>query len=211
MYGKAFCVLIIVLILIYNLATGSVETVASSSNESLTSWTTYGTLVQAGAAVITLGIMVWLGYQQKAMTRRQLNLSLYEKRYKIYREIEDTLEKEFLFLKFPNQEEANIEPVNSKKYVDSLYKKISNLKSSIRERTFLLDDDTNKIIDQSLEEISNIITNIGMIYFDKEYNIKGKERVSVQYNDANLERSKVIALMDNIHKSFENVLDFKEI
>lgn len=211
MYGKAFCVLIIVLILIYNLATGSVETVASSSNESLTSWATYGTLVQAGAAVITLGIMVWLGYQQKAMTRRQLNLSLYEKRYKIYREIEDTLEKEFLFLKFPNQEGANAKHINFQEYVDPLYKKINNLKSSTRERTFLLDADVNEIIDKTFQIVINIVTNIAEIYFSREYDSDEKARGISQYNDANSERNKIIPLMDTIHKYFENVLDFKEI
>lgn len=91
MYGKAFCVLIIVLILIYNLATGSVETVASSNTETLTSLATYGTLVQAGAAVITLGIMVWLGIRQNAMTRRQINIALFDKRYKLYRDFQKTM------------------------------------------------------------------------------------------------------------------------
>jgi flagellar basal body P-ring protein FlgI len=211
MYGKAFCVLIIVLILIYNLATGSVETVASSSNESLTSWATYGTLVQAGAAVITLGIMIWLGIRQNAMTRRQLNLSLYEKRYKIYREIEDTLEKEFLFLKFPNQEGANAKHINFQEYVDPLYKKINNLKSSTRERTFLLDADVNEIIDKTFQIVINIVTNIAEIYFSREYDSDEKARGISQYNDANSERNKIIPLMDTIHKYFENVLDFKEI
>ena len=211
MYGKAFCVLIIVLILIYNLATGSVETVASSSNESLTSRATYGTLVQAGAAVITLGIMIWLGIRQNAMTRRQLNLSLYEKRYKIYREIEDTLEKEFLFLKFPNQEGANAKHINFQEYVDPLYKKINNLKSSTRERTFLLDADVNEIIDKTFQIVINIVTNIAEIYFSREYDSDEKARGISQYNDANSERNKIIPLMDTIHKYFENVLDFKEI
>jgi len=70
MYGKAFAVLIIVLIIIYNLATGSVETVESSNTELLTSLATYGTVVQAGAAILALFISVYTFWQQKEMTRR---------------------------------------------------------------------------------------------------------------------------------------------
>lgn len=56
-----------------------------------------GNILQVIAAVLTFGAMVYLGYkqynlskqqnclveEQKEMTRRQINLSLYEKRYKI--------------------------------------------------------------------------------------------------------------------------------
>lgn len=148
MYGKAFCVLIIVLILIYNLATGSVETVASPNNESLTSWATYGTLVQAGAAVITLGIMVWLGIRQNAMTRRQINLSLYEKRYKIYTSIEKIV-KDFLELEKPSRKNPDELLLECGEYREtgSLYKEYVDEIKKLPAR-YLLDDEGINIISE---------------------------------------------------------------
>lgn len=148
MYGKTFCVLIIVLVLIYNLATGSVETVASSNTESLTSWATYGTLVQAGAAVITLGIMVWLGIRQNAMTRRQINLSLYEKRYEIYTSIEKIV-KDFLELEKPSRKNPDELLLECGEYREtgSLYKEYVDEIKKLPAR-YLLDDEGINIISE---------------------------------------------------------------
>ena len=70
MYGKAFCGLILALIIIYYLATGSTETVGNSNNDTVSLMAMYGTLVQAGAAILALFISVYTFWQQKEMTRR---------------------------------------------------------------------------------------------------------------------------------------------
>jgi hypothetical protein len=53
--------------------------------------------LQVIAAILTLGAMLYLGYKQNKMTRRQINLSLYEKRYELYNDIRDFLYKNMRF------------------------------------------------------------------------------------------------------------------
>lgn len=197
MYGKAFCVLIIVLILIYNLATGSVETVASSNTETLTSLATYGTLVQAGAAVITLGIMVWLGYQQKEMTRRQVNLSLYEKRFEIYQQV----------LKFYYYIEEVKSLDQSSKELDkkSLYeidKNINGFNGDSFERKFLLDDKVIQFIEDFRDDarkFHTLLCRADMKDPKDSALLNLKDELSDKYSE------------EKIYLRFKHILDLKNI
>jgi len=153
MYGKAFCVLIIALIIIYYLATGSAETVASSNNESLTSWATYGTLVQAGAAVITLGIMVWLGIRQNKLTQRQnelmqkqVNLVLYETRYEIYLQTIKLLDVISHYTQLPTKKsvlpmEQNTRLKDMKQYIEEVGKLFCDYEKETSKKEFLFNED----------------------------------------------------------------------
>lgn len=212
MYGKTFCVLIIVLVLIYNLATGSVETVASSNTESLTSWATYGTLVQAGAAVITLGIMVWLGVRQNKLTKRQnelmqkqVNLALYKKRYKLYRQVLE-FNANVNRIQFPNKNNVfEYELFKEPACVEELEEIIENFCSNSWEREFLLPADIKSYID-------SLINNANKYVHSLNDPINNTQKEWVIYYERVKEAKKPFILKEKeIYEKFYSVLDFTNL
>jgi len=190
-------------------------------------WTSYGTVLQAVFAAfqaVFAGIIIIMTLalgkkqaklaiqqneivkEQNEMTRRQINLNLYDKRYRIYRTLEDTLEKEFLSMQFPNELQQN-----DQQYIETYCGKLFTLKVLVRDRVFLLDADTNGVIDSVFKDVENIIKNIATIYFYNAYKGIRGEREAIRYNEAKSERDKIIKLINEIHKQFVSILDFQKI
>lgn len=85
-------ILVLAFILIYSLATSG-DVVCTNESERIAKMAMWGTWAQAGAAIITLGIMIWLGYRQNELVRKQISVDLYEKRYEVYSELLNLMEE----------------------------------------------------------------------------------------------------------------------
>jgi len=200
MYGKVFGGLIIVLIIIYNLPiTGSAETVASSNNDPVSLMAMYGTLVQAVAAVVTLSAMVWLDIgqrkiakEQKELTRRQVNIPLYERRYLLYRQV----------LEFYYYIKKVIKTPSDQVLLDELNKNINGFNGDSFERKFLLDDTTIKFIEEFRDDAKKL--QVLLCETDKKDPkdsalLDLKNELSDKYNE------------ETIYLIFKHILDFRNI
>ena len=200
MHWKVFGSVVIVLIIIYNLpTTGSAETVASSNNDPVSLMAMYGTLVQAVAAVVTLSAMVWLDIgqrkiakEQKELTRRQVNIPLYERRYLLYRQV----------LEFYYYIEKVIKIPSDQVLLDELNKNIKGFNGDSFERKFLLDDTTIKFIEEFRDDAKKL--HVLLCEADRKDPkdsalLDLKNELSDKYNE------------ETIYLIFKHILDFRNI
>lgn len=175
--------------------------------------------VQAVAAFLSFLAMVYLGYnqyklskqqtrlaeEQKEMTRRQINLALYEKRYKIYNQVLQFTSAVRL-IHVPNRDDIldnglYISPNCAEKLAES----VSTFYSASWERQFLLSDEINNYID-------GLVENAGQYHKSLMTPITTEWRDWEKYVDQNYAAHEKFSFNEKeIYEKFAAVLDFKKI
>ena len=203
-------ILVIASILIYSLATSG-DVVCTNESERIAKMAMWGTWVQAGAAIITLGIMIWLGYRQNELVRKQISVDLYEKRYEVYSELLNLMEecgslKPIYDLKGNSQEQTEyifqanefwfkIKPVSEK--IPFLFEKQSS-------------ENLMEIIEKEIKALDNLIT----------FNIERMNQVYTNYDSMDTEawernkqekENKVRQIKEEFKTAFKEYLSFGEL
>ncbi|MFL0196990.1 hypothetical protein ACJDU8_15695 [Clostridium sp. WILCCON 0269] len=167
------------------------------SNDQATVW---ATIVQAIMAVIMLFVTMYLGIRQNKSIKRQINLSLYEKRFKIYNAIKVLI--------------CSVQHVDLPKSRDEQFGEFANkigeclqvFWKDSSERTFLIGDKLNKYvnsIEKKISDYSKLIANNPPPEGGPEY--------MLWFEKINKERSSLIFLIDEVTENFKICLDFKKI
>jgi len=103
----------------------------------------WATIVQAISAVIMLIItlgLAYLAWQQNMRAQTQINLALYERRFKIYNS-STILINSIMTVSLPKNEADN------KRFIDEIGKHLQIFWIDSREKVFILDDDLNEYVD----------------------------------------------------------------
>ena len=219
MYGKAFCVLIIVLILIYNLATGSAETVASSNTDPVV-MATYAAWVQAVAAVITLAIMVWLGIRQNKLAteqqrfaKQQANFAFYEKRFKIYYDLLELINRSIALQ--PVYETGKDNPslsVVTEEYCRPVREWQFQMKVILERIPFLFEKEFSIEICEIIEREETEIEKLKKFYIDDMCERYGNDNHSVQgYHKIKEQLEKVREIRQVLIDKFKEYLKFDNL
>lgn len=217
-------VIVIAFIVIYILA---ITTSGNAANESvITEMSMWAAWVQAGAAIITLCIMVWLGIrqnklaeQQKELAERQnelvqkqVNLDLYERRFRLF----DNLR---VLLNSVAETEMPRDPRNLQN-INGIYNKIIKLLEVYRKNknkigsVFLLTDELNQWMESVVGEIGEYLTilrgeNIGVNQMD-DATFYGKH-FSRWNNDVMDKKNVLVHRAEEAAEKFKECLDFRNI
>lgn len=164
--------------------------------------TAQATKVQAVSAIIMLIVTIGLAYLSMLQTQTiqtQINLSLYERRFKIYAALV-TLINSILDVELPKQGE------NIKRFNDDVVSCLQKFWRDSNERAFLLDDNLNQYIESVTKRIREYFTTInkGVIpIYDNEYNL--------WLADAHQEQAKILSISNEPMEKFKEYLDFRKI
>ena len=172
-----------------------------------------GSIAQVLAALMTLMFMGWLGIkqnkiskqqtclaeEQKEMTRRQINLDLFDKRYKIYMECMSFLDE----FAYENTEIIDyssvgieVEPEKWKDYTKKIEKEACRFQENIQQKAFLFDDEALTYISYIFGMVTKLIT----------FSNVPSERKNLQ-KQIKLIRAEMLKVTEH----FQPYLDFKQI
>ncbi len=169
-------------------------------------------VIVGGVQAIFSGVMLYFtcrltefSRQQAENTRMQthnmqtpINLSMYEKRFKVYRSI-IVLINSTVELPIPQNETDWV------KFVDDISNNLKTYWRDSREKIFLLDTDLNEYM-KSIEEQIRKYAKTG---YPKELN--SYEEYAMWSEKINDEQSKLVFLSDDVTEKFKKCLDFKNI
>lgn len=205
-------IMIILLVLTYNMAlasdgsqesTGTIMGWLTDSNNS-SAVQAIGSIAQVIAAILTLGVMLYLGYKQNKISKKQIEiskaLSLYEKKYKVYMELIKLLNKVALEIKMPTS------AINATEYIKDVGQAVIDFEFNTNEGVFLLDKDLLEYINQ----LENEITQFSQLVYDKAGKLE--ERMFLDM-DQDIKKKRVYFENQEaeVRKKFESVLDFRNI
>lgn len=220
-------IIVIGIVLILLMLTYNMDMASSGTQESTGIWMwlnasnnagavqAIGNILQVIAAVLTFGAMVYLGCnqykiskqqtrlteEQKEMTRRQINLSLYEKRYKIYKECQNLI-RDFTM---ENIQFGEFDATNSwRDYQERVRNRCYEFSRETQEKEFLFDDDLVKIINDILDMVQDLHGLSGDVEGREDLNSHDFSRLVNQVEKIKKER-------ENLNSKFKSILDFKEI
>lgn len=173
-------------------------------------WSARATIAQAFFACITLFATIFMYKRQNEMTRRQINLSLYEKRYKIYNECILFIRDIYNYNKFPEYKKIKMNQETIKIFdaenVQEFYHK------TFPDALFLLTDEDVKQLEEIAQKKMELLEQVNKI----EYELRGILFEENEYNKKCNEIEKKIGEFDIkyemlINESFKKYLDFKKI
>ena len=154
-------------------------------------------IIQAGIAFLALAFSVYNMYQQKKSTQRQINLSLYEKRYKIYQDVIKLLDTVTHKYQLPA---VVSDPKNLYAYIQKVGQANCTFQYSSQEREFLLDTDTLQYIQSIIDAITHFCGIVEVEFENRNYNIAVAELNKLEQK-----------LNGEIKDHFQTYLDFKKI
>jgi len=159
-------------------------------------------MLQAGAAIITLGVMIWLGHKQSQIIKKQNNIVAYDKRHKLYVDLLQTLDQ-MISHEPSSTENWNQESAFFSRDFYSLYYKFKDLADEVPclfENDFYKKVPTNKIMDECeklhtmfIEHMNNRVTDRAPDYVKMDA-------------DKQSQKKKVRNLRDELMRKFQEYL-----
>lgn len=170
------------------------------SSEQATIVTALATIIQIITTIVIAAITIRLTRQQNKSISVQINLNLYEKRFKIYSSLE-VLINSILRISLPKEGDLEVQ-----RFTLQISDYLQTFRKDSGERIFLIDDELNEYInsiENKIKEFSTKVSNTLPPSSRSEY-IHWYDRLTKEKNE-------FFPLLDEVPQKFKNCLDFKKI
>jgi len=167
---------------------------------------------QALAAIITLGVIIWLGRKQNEIARQQRDIAAYDKRHKLYIDLMQTLD-EMRSLELNSSDNPTEKYWRFSREFYALYYRFRNLSEELSflfDKKFCESIPIDKILDKLEDAHKSKIENMGKI--DRRLS-NGQDSSTGEYVDfVSIEEEKqqydedILDLRENIKKKFQEDL-----
>lgn len=160
------------------------------------------TVIQASTAIIMLivaCITTYLAKQQSKSMQIQINLNLYEKRFKIYNSL-NILITSVLKVPLPKDE------LEVQKFIDQIGNCLHIFGRDSAEKIFLIDDELKIYINY----IENEVKKYCSVVANKAPSESGAECI-YWLDEVTIKKQHLLSLLDEVPKKFKKCLDFKKI
>lgn len=167
---------------------------------------------QALAAIITLGVMIWLGKKQNNIAKQQRNIAVYDKRYKLYIDLIQTLD-EIRSIEFNPSDNQNEKYWRFSQAFYALYYRFKNLSEELY---FLFDkqfceslpikDILDKLEDAHKSKIENMVKLDRRLSTGKDVSTGEKVDIVPIEKERQEYNKEITDLRENLKKKFQEYL-----